>query len=190
MYCQPGVAGSGGRPTKSLISSLLCLLQVDPTTTTHLQLKLVGGNIYCWCNRRQLQTVLQLMQFNIHSCGPKSSTPEIQTRFFHQQFYSPEPQENHGSPRQDVEQQGCLCLLLRLLQPLRVQQPAGAAWQGCVCLTHNCPIVSQLNTFFRIWGRALCCFVMWFEECLRKYTGPSFCFTHRRFPNSTRMGCC
>jgi len=34
---EPGGAGSGGRPTKSLISSLLCLLQLDPTTTTHLK---------------------------------------------------------------------------------------------------------------------------------------------------------
>jgi len=68
--------------------------------------------------------------------------------------HPPEPQENHGSPRQDVEQQGCLCLLLCLLQALRVQQPAGAAWQGCVCLTHNCLIVSQLNTFFPDMGES------------------------------------
>jgi len=33
---EPGASGSGGRPTRSLISSLLCLLQDNPTTTVHL----------------------------------------------------------------------------------------------------------------------------------------------------------
>jgi len=44
--------------------------------------------------------------------------------------HPPAAEENHGSPRQDIEQQGCLCLLVLLLQALRLQQPAGAAWQA------------------------------------------------------------
>ena len=59
----------------------------------------------------------------------------------------PECEENHGRPRQDEKQQGFPRLLRLLLQGLRVQQPAGAAWQG-VCFLHSNRVVSQPNPYF------------------------------------------